>query len=75
MSAGYGYYRMEFYKNDGTPDETKAKEAFDFCMKQYEWVREVEPFVMEDNSIIGNYCWLFTSKIWKSTKIPCSRKD
>ncbi|MBR6200043.1 MAG: hypothetical protein IKQ61_07275 [Spirochaetales bacterium] len=55
MSAGYGYYKMEFYKNDGTPDEKKAKEAFDFCMKQYEWFREGEPFVLEDNSIIGNY--------------------
>ena len=58
MFAGYGYYRMEFYKNDGTPDEEKAKEAFDFCMKKYEWFAKDEKFVIdesEENVIRVNY--------------------
>ena len=54
MSAGYGYYRIDFYKKDGSPDTLKAKEAFDWCSKQYEWFTENEPFVLDENKIVWN---------------------
>lgn len=54
MSEGYGYYRIDFYKKDGTPDELKAKEAFDWCSKQYDWFTEEEPFTLENNQILWN---------------------
>ena len=54
MSEGYGYYRIDFYKKDGTPDELKAKEAFDWCSKLYDWFTEEDPFVLENNQILWN---------------------
>ena len=54
MSSGYGYYRIDFYKKDGTPDEVKAKEAFDWCSQQYDWFTKEEPFILENNKILWN---------------------
>lgn len=55
MSAGYGYCHISIVNNDGSANEQKAKEAYEYCMKTYEWFSNEEPFVLEGTEINTNY--------------------
>ena len=54
MSAGYGYFRIEFYKADGKPDAAAAKRAYKWCIENYSWFYEETPFLLEDNTFVAN---------------------
>ena len=57
MSANYGEYEFNFSTKDGEKDEARAKTAFDWCVKEYDWFEE-DGFYLSGNSIKmdGNYC-------------------
>ncbi|WP_406033252.1 leucine-rich repeat protein, partial [Treponema saccharophilum] len=57
MSANYGEYKFNFSTKDGEKDEARAKTAFDWCVKEYDWFEE-DGFYLSGNSIKmdGNYC-------------------
>ena len=58
MSAGYGYFRIEFYTGNGSADEDAAKRAYDWCMENYDWFKEDDgngtPFLLNGNSFVVN---------------------
>lgn len=58
MSAGYGYFRIEFYTGNGSADEDAAKRAYDWCMENYDWFKEDDgngtPFLLNANSFVVN---------------------
>ncbi len=58
MSAGYGYFRIEFYTGNGSADVDAAKRAYDWCMENYDWFKEDDgdgtPFLLKDNSFEVN---------------------
>ncbi len=62
MSAGIGYFRIEFYKGDGSADVDAAKRAYDWCMENYDWFKDGDgsnaPFSLVENSFAGRdeYC-------------------
>ena len=57
MSANYGEYEFNFMTKDWAADEARAKTAFDWCVKEYDWFEE-DGFYLDGNSIKmdGNYC-------------------
>ena len=60
MSAGYGYFRIEFYTSDGSADADAAKRAYDWCKENYGWFRGEEgdgsdaPFLLNKNKFVPN---------------------
>ncbi len=56
MSAHYGYFDIGVYKNDGTPDEAKAREVFAWIQTNCPWFYDenVEVFVLDGHRISNN---------------------
>ncbi|BDC96662.1 leucine-rich repeat domain-containing protein [Treponema saccharophilum] len=60
MSAGYGYFKIEFYTGDGSADADAAKRAYDWCKENYGWFRGEEgdgsdaPFLLDGNKFKAN---------------------
>ena len=60
MSAGYGYFRIEFYTGDGSADADAAKRAYDWCKENYGWFRGEKgdgsdaPFLLNKNKFVPN---------------------
>lgn len=54
MIGGYGIYVVEFMEKDGTPDRVKAKAAFEWCMKNYEWFSSDMPLSLHNEFILWN---------------------
>jgi hypothetical protein len=61
MSMGYGYFSIDFYTNDGSPDADAAKRAYDWCMENYDWFKgengdgsDIPPFLLSGNSFEAN---------------------
>lgn len=57
MSAGYGYFRIEFYTGNGSADVDAAKRAYDWCKENLDWFNgddEGMPFLLKDNSFVVN---------------------
>ena len=75
MSAGYGFFSVKFFKADGSPDPETAKKAFDWAGENLEWVKELNPFVLEGNE------WSNNSNDWvdgvdiKHTGVPNDPED
>lgn len=60
MSAGYGYFSIEFYTGDGSADADAAKRAYDWCKENYGWFRGEKgdgsdaPFLLNKNEFVPN---------------------
>lgn len=58
MSAGYGFFRIEFYTGNGSADADAAKRAYDWCMENYGWFKKDDgdgtPFLLNGNSFNAN---------------------
>jgi hypothetical protein len=59
MSNGYGYFRIEFFTENSSPDEDAAKRAFDWCKEHYPWSNGSDgednaPFVLRGHAFVAN---------------------
>lgn len=76
MSAGYGYFRIEFYTGDGSEDSSVAKNAYDYCKANYDWFNGENgdgsdiPFLLSGNSFVPNDSWYADGLDIKNTSIP-----